>query len=312
MSFVTPLLLAGASLVAVPIVLHLIMRQQPKHLEFPAIRFLQLHKEANRRQLRLRHLLLLLMRCLAIILIALALARPSIDESGLFGLETSALLGEAEAPVAAALVFDTSPRMMYRHQNKTRLDDARETALWLLSQLPDESAVAVVDGKREAPTFSVDLGVAQQRLEHLDQTAGGRPLIKSIENSLRLLGPSDKKRKELYIFTDLSKGGWPVEQSGRLQKQLAMHPKVSLYVIDVGVDSPRNFFLSRLEIKPGSVISTNTKVRLEAELSCEGPGGERTVELYLLDAEGQPQPRGHRSFQVNPGESQLVEFPAFG
>ena len=74
-----------------------------------------------------------------IVLLALALARPSILASG--------MLGDQEAPVAAALVFDTNPRMQYRQQNQTRLEVAQETAQWLLPQLPAESDVAVVDSR---------------------------------------------------------------------------------------------------------------------------------------------------------------------
>ena len=62
MTFIHPLLLGGLVLVGIPIVLHLIMRQQPKHLIFPAFRFLQLRHRTNQRKLRLRHLLLLALR----------------------------------------------------------------------------------------------------------------------------------------------------------------------------------------------------------------------------------------------------------
>ena len=75
MSFVNPLLLAGTSLVAIPIVLHLMMRRKPRHFEFPAIRFLQKRHDVNQRRLRLRHLVLLALRALAILLLAAALAR---------------------------------------------------------------------------------------------------------------------------------------------------------------------------------------------------------------------------------------------
>ena len=40
-----------------------------------------------------------------------------------------------------ALVFDNSLRMDYRHANETRLQRAKELALWLLEQLPAESPV---------------------------------------------------------------------------------------------------------------------------------------------------------------------------
>ncbi len=62
MTFLHIAFLGGALAIAVPILLHLIMRQQPRYLEFPAMRFLKLRETANRRQMRLRHWLLLALR----------------------------------------------------------------------------------------------------------------------------------------------------------------------------------------------------------------------------------------------------------
>src|SRR5262245_19644881 len=142
MTFVAPTILLGTLLVAAPIVLHLIMRQEPKRLEFPALRLLAARSETNRRKLQLRNLLLLLLRCGAILFLALALARPSLQSGG--------LLPDQEAPVAAAFVFDTAPRMEYRQENQTRLEAARDTADWLVEQFPGESEVWVLDSRPAA------------------------------------------------------------------------------------------------------------------------------------------------------------------
>ena len=104
--FVNIAFLAGIGAIAVPIVLHLIMRQKPKLLEFPALRFIQRRHDLNQRRLKLRHLLLLLLRAGAIAVLALALARPTIKFSSRFGSQ--------EAPVAAAVIFDAGPHMQYR------------------------------------------------------------------------------------------------------------------------------------------------------------------------------------------------------
>ncbi len=180
MAFVNlSVLVVGSLFIAVPIALHLLMRQRPKHLRFPAIRFLQERRVANRRQMRLRNWLLLLLRCLAVGLLAAVLARPSVASAvaghwiksfalavllfllllaivaavaerkgrlvtGGLGVtavalaigmaywgyqalagETGQTIGDAGAPVAATLLFDTSPRMGYVHQNQTRLEQAR-------------------------------------------------------------------------------------------------------------------------------------------------------------------------------------------
>src|SRR5215475_11002941 len=167
LTFLTPLMLAGAMLVAAPVILHLVMRQQPKHLVFPALRFIRQRNDANRRRLRLRHLLLLILRCAAIVFLALALARPSLQSAG--------FLGDQEAPVAAALVFDTSPRMQYRNQNQTRLQVAQEVADRVLAQLPKESDVAVFDSHTTTAAFSIDAAIARQRIARLTASAGAQP-----------------------------------------------------------------------------------------------------------------------------------------
>ena len=59
MGFLSPALLAGAGLIVVPIILHLIMRRQPQRITFPALQFLKQRQQANRRRLNFRHLLLL-------------------------------------------------------------------------------------------------------------------------------------------------------------------------------------------------------------------------------------------------------------
>src|SRR5262249_38501637 len=112
--FLNPALLGGAALIGVPIILHLIMRQRPRHLECPALRFVRKAQEQNRRTLQLRHWLLLALRMLVIALLAAALARPTIQASG--------WLANRAAPVDAVLIFDTAPHMDYRHENRTRLE----------------------------------------------------------------------------------------------------------------------------------------------------------------------------------------------
>ena len=54
MTFLHGYLLAGLALAGVPILVHLIMRQKPRQLPFPAFRFLRQRHLINRRKMRLR------------------------------------------------------------------------------------------------------------------------------------------------------------------------------------------------------------------------------------------------------------------
>jgi len=308
MTFVNPFLLAGAGLVVVPIVLHLVMRRRPRLVEFPALRFVRLRHDTNQRRLRLRHLLLLLLRMLAIVLAALALARPSLKLS-------AGPIGSQRAPVAAAMVFDTSKRMEYRHENRIRLEAAQELALWVLAQLPPESQVAVLDGRRGPAAFQVDLGAARHRIERLETTADAQPIPHVLAEAARLLGESELARKEIYVFTDLTRAAWPLEDAGRLQERLREAPDAGLYLIDVGVAQPANLALGDLRLS-GQIVSNRSTLRIETELISVGIGDKHTVELYLLEPDPngkvpgarRPEKRGEQTVSLAPGQSRALEF----
>ena len=201
----------------IPIILHLLMRQRPKLLEFPALRFIQKRHDTNQRRLRLRHLLLLLLRAGAIALLALALARPSI--------KFSSRLGSQEAPVAAALIFDAAPHMQYRREKKTRLEAAQEIGQWLLAQLPPESQIAVFDSGMAPRSFDADRGLSKQRIERLEVVPNPRSLSQIVGEAAVVLKESDLPAKEIYVFTDLSRASWRADETARAPGPLARAPR---------------------------------------------------------------------------------------
>ena len=78
MTFVFPVLLGGLVLAGIPVLLHLLLRQKPKTLLFPAFQFLVQRHRTNLTKLRLRHILLMALRMLLLAAIVLALAQPKI------------------------------------------------------------------------------------------------------------------------------------------------------------------------------------------------------------------------------------------
>ncbi len=300
MTFVHLSLLAGTALVALPIVLHLIMRRRPIRLEFPALMFIRKRHDANRRRLRLRHLLLLLLRAGVIALLAFALARPSVKLPGATGTQ--------EAPVAAAMVFDAAPHTQYRHENQTRLEAAGDLGQWLLMQLPEQSEIAVLDTRLgSAAAFSPDRGAAKDRIARLISVANSRSLPETLVAAAKLLKSSSLSRKEIYVFTDLSRGSWPLKQSAALQKQIETIGDCGVYVVDVGVADPTDYGLGETRLST-EVLSSNGTLGIESGLSCVGRSAKRNVELYLLDDDGKPQKRSEQSVEAAPGELRPVEF----
>src|SRR3954470_7158439 len=101
--FAYPLMLGFLALAGLPILLHLLQRQKPKRVVFPAFRFLRQTQRVAQRRVKLNNILLLRLRMTLLALLCLALARPR-----LFGGRVA--LGP-ERPVVAVVVVDTSLSM---------------------------------------------------------------------------------------------------------------------------------------------------------------------------------------------------------
>ena len=68
MTFAAPLFLMAALAAAIPVILHMINRQQAKNLPFPTLRFLKISAEKTRRRKRIHDLLLMLLRAAVLLL----------------------------------------------------------------------------------------------------------------------------------------------------------------------------------------------------------------------------------------------------
>jgi hypothetical protein len=102
MIFLNVLFMAGLAAVAIPLVIHLLNRVRARPVEWGAMRFLRQSLNVRRRRVQLEEALVLLVRCLAVALIALALARPFIRPASLF--PPWMILGAILLPVALLAV----------------------------------------------------------------------------------------------------------------------------------------------------------------------------------------------------------------
>src|SRR3954466_4455961 len=76
MWFLSPLFWLGITAVAAPLLVHLVRRTRARKIEFPALAFVRQVPQRTIRRRTFRNLLLLILRCLAILLIVIAFTRP--------------------------------------------------------------------------------------------------------------------------------------------------------------------------------------------------------------------------------------------
>ncbi|MEM7234905.1 MAG: BatA domain-containing protein, partial [Planctomycetota bacterium] len=140
MSFLAPLYFAGALAVALPTIFHLIRRAPRGRVEFSSLLFLKPTPPRVTRRSKLDNWLLFLLRAGAILLLALAFARPFLRETDLLSLHV--------AGKKVAILLDTSASMK-RGDLWSRAKDEVETVLSSLSS-NDEVSLYTYDDQVQA------------------------------------------------------------------------------------------------------------------------------------------------------------------
>ena len=297
LTFLSPFLLAGAVCVAVPIIIHLILKKKPKHLMFPALRFLQMRKKTNLQKLRIRHIILLALRCLLILVLALALARP-------IWYGAPAAVGSDE-PLAVVMIFDTSTSMEYMHNGKSRLDHARDLGLRLLDKLPERSKVAVFDtgaGEEAVPTAAeprITTAPAETQFEEIPdarrivQNLQMQPLSQPVTNVLKAaIRKINKPGAPTYplllcVFSDRTAASW---NSAPLEEK-TNRPLNAVY-FDLAAPELKNVAINALALRPVSSpqatpmedlrfgATDREMVQIQATVQVIGANVDTEVQLY--------------------------------
>ncbi|NIA21307.1 MAG: VWA domain-containing protein [Anaerolineaceae bacterium] len=268
--WINPALLAGLVTVAIPVVIHLMMRSRPRRMDFPALRFVEQSHRASAGRTRLKRLLLLALRAGMLAVFVLIMARP-IDQRNV-------VAARRQVPAAAVFCFDNSPSMQYRRMGRSRLEAARQMAGRIAAMLPQESRMAVLD--LTSDTASVSLsdagGDVADLINRVAPSGRSESVAAMLRAAERLLERAGEDRREIYLFTDMAQTAW----RGLDQGSLADYDRVPVYVMDVGVEENLNIALEGPQLS-SPAVSRNATVAIAATVVCgERPAG-RTVVLEI-------------------------------
>jgi hypothetical protein len=263
MNFIHPYLLFGLVLAGLPVVPHLIMRQKPKRLAFPAFRFLRQRYRVNQRKLNLQHLLLMLLRIAVVAGLCFALARPR--------LFAGRPLSGADRAANVVLLFDVSASMDYAVGGVSRLDEAKARARDLLGELHADSSVRVLGSGEEGADAATSIAAARTRIDALRTDPRAGALNRPIDRALRLLeqeGGEEAPPRILYVFSDRTHACW--DPSGL---KPAVPEGVQVLFVDVGVEKPSDLGIDQVEVVP-AVVPPGTRFTVRVHIRGT-PGGHR-------------------------------------
>lgn len=240
MEFLNPMFLGlGLGALAVPVVIHLMLRKRSRVIPFSTLRFLIAVDHRLSRRNRLKEILLLALRMAALALIALALAHPQSPDARLPG---------ARPARAQVIIVDDSASMNRRAHARSSFETAIEAAALLMGALGpgDQGALMRVSDARSGSESALtsDRQALFSNLEAMKPGHFGSNPKEAFNAAVACLAESPLPCKDLIFITDLPEKHWE-----RLFKQIGTTAMAaledgSIRVILLVPDSPEGVNLT--------------------------------------------------------------------
>jgi hypothetical protein len=295
-SFLNPLFLVGLAAGVIPILIHRLTKRDAVTKRFSAVRLLLRSQQIMARPQRLKHLLLLALRVLAILTLVSLMARPVLTDPGF-------LTTGSEAP--RIVIVDNSLSMGYREDGEERFSLAKKAAR------------DVIEGSRGKvlliPTSPVQDPSIQEKeadwlprieaLQGLDQihlSFGRGDPAGAIDLAYRRLKEL-KRPGEILILSDMTRGDWEPFNLNRI-KNISAETSIT-FVRMGGIHRDPNQAVAEMKLVEGEAV-VGVPLRFEVAVSnLSDQAGPALVQLYLSGTK-----RDQKSIDLKAGGEGKVYF----
>jgi len=273
-SFATPWMLLGLSLLALPVLAHLTGYREVRKVHFPTLRFLQASQVKSRRRTRIESLLLLLIRMLLVMCLVLLVARPSLEwtTSGIAGLDP-------ERP--SVILIDTSASTRVLVDGTPLFSVLMSEAEDLLNALAEGTPAAVLafDDRTRAlgQGLSADHSSLRRELRSLKPGAGATDLDQALRRARSLLRDQELGAASIFVLSDGTASVLPAGLAENWPEQLRVH------YFDLRQEPVYNRFVDAAKAQAPGTQGAGLRIQLQALSVGEAPGSTAPLTLRLED-----------------------------
>ncbi|MCS1412220.1 MAG: hypothetical protein M2R45_05425 [Verrucomicrobia subdivision 3 bacterium] len=311
MNFLYPLFLAGSLAIVLPVIFHLIRRSTRNKVSFSTIRFLEPSPPRLTRKSRFEHLWLLLLRCLILLLLALAFARPYIKRAldptaAAENPQRNIILLDASASMRRGQAWNEAQTILSREVN--RLDsNALVSAYTFDTQL---HPIVTFEQWDSAPT-------ADRAIQIINQAGERQPTWKATHLGKAILTAVDLLEESTRIGEhDKENLDWRVMVIGDLQSGMLLDgiqgfewPKgcvVQFHAVDVDGDTNVGIHaVPSLAAYASLVEHESVRIRISNATSSEA----ETFRFGWVRDETADQMASQTEVYIPPGKSRVLDAP---
>jgi hypothetical protein len=275
MTFLHPwAIVMGILAAAAPTAIHFLTRPRPLRMPLSTLRFVREAVNQRRSWRHFRDILLLALRTLAVLLIALAVARPQ------WG--SRALISDVQGGDAVRVVIlDVSQSMAAADGAVEQIERARTMAANYLRYRPGLAANLIVAGARAETVFespSTNFEALREELARCRALPQRLDVARALDLSARMLSPAsaaDQRRRELVVVSDFQRSNWtkadfsvlPADTQIQLESTAPAKTLPNLAILRVQGQTARSPSGGmQLEIDVGNYAPLSQKVTVEVTL----------------------------------------------
>ncbi|MDA0812624.1 MAG: BatA domain-containing protein, partial [Verrucomicrobia bacterium] len=282
-----PAILFGLPLAALPVIVHLLARRRKQVVNWGAMQFLIAAKQKAKRSWRLRDILLLALRVLALVALIFAISRPSVPIGWLGGHEPRDLI----------VIVDESMSTSALDGTKTIYELQQEGLLNLFSELDvdgtDHLRVLIAGA---APGWLSEIAVQAdsssrkalaESLKERKPTLASADLPAAIETALAAAPTKQGLSRHIFVITDGQAYGWTPDMTSRwsaAQDKLKEYPEgseIRIWPPATETIDPSNLVVQKVELAR-EVVAAMEPVMFRATVTNFGTKDSGTAILHWL------------------------------
>jgi len=263
MTFLNPLVLFGLIAASIPIIIHLLNLRKLKVIEFSSLQFLKEMQKNKMRKIRIKQILLLILRTLAIIFLVLSFSRPTIRNINLAGLGS-------EVKNTIILVIDDTPSMSVEDKQGSYISQAKKLAEKILESSEEGDEIYLIrfsDLNILKENFEpVSKNIAQREIENVEVKDISKTFVDVFLSVSKILDQTKNLSKEVYILTDFQKTNLPEDLSNLPKLDKSFDANTRIYVFKIGEKEAFNISIDSLQVLT-KIFEMNKPVTITASLT---------------------------------------------
>ncbi|HKK44596.1 MAG TPA: BatA domain-containing protein [Balneolaceae bacterium] len=298
MNFLNPFFLFGLVAVAIPIVIHLINLRRPQKISFSTLSFFNELRKSTIRRIRIKQYLLMALRALAVLFLALALARPFLPPT-LTGAVSS---GE---PKAVAILIDNSASMSRIGSHGPLIDQAKDIADRILRNGTSDDRFLITTTNEDGGGSGSFIGAARARKSVSEVTAVNTAHYtkEKFKSAYEQLQSAPQSQAMMYIISDGQQSQLSDLKNVKLDDKNNPKP-VSVQLITLQQAKQQNLAVSSLTLK-SQMLSKGSPVTLAVDVQNVGEAAAAN-QFVSLEVEGEMS--GQYEVSLQPGETKEFTF----